>query len=405
MQLHAPDTDKRQETLQKAIEHEILAKQPISAFGPSTSGILRENTSEYLQYRMIRLNGAHALAPSFLDQVRATHHVPGSHITLAASRQIICDAFSKSFQNVVGLLMSGAATFPLTMERRDLVAITAALGSVGDLRIARSLTLDLLWQSSNKFGMPLVIAVSANNVSIVRAILKDFERRSHTHPISCRLVQMALAIEEATRKHFSGVLAELVHFIDSYGAALPAPTLSQIVFQAYLTRSAKIIDIVTSIRSTNSSLPIRDAFYSACANPPDFDTISLILSLGHARVDTYDGSSMSPLRTAVDRQQVLVVKELLRLGSNPDGCPSLADHERPLWIAIQHNNLGVVQALLGAGADGRLVLAPYNDQDQIFRQQRAQIVVLVRNANRARNFYVDRPHVAAINIYPDAGDA
>jgi hypothetical protein len=99
------------------------------------------------------------------------------------------------------------------------------------------------------------------------------------------------------------------------------------------------------------------------------------------------------------------VKELVRLGGNLDGCPSMANQERPLWVAVRHNNLGVVQALLGAGGDGYLVLSLWNDQDDAFRQQRTQIGGLIRNSNRARNFHVDRPHVAMIKIYPDAGNA
>lgn len=237
----------------------------------------------YLQYRTVQLNGAHPLAPSFLEQVRATHRAPSSHLTDAASREIICDAFSRSYQNLVGLLKSGAANGPLTLLRRDRVAIAAALGSVADLRGSRSLTLNLLWDASDKFGIPLVIAISANNVNTVRAILKDFERRSHIYPISSRLPQMTLAIEEAIKKHFSGILLELIRFVDFYGAALPGPTLSQMVIQSYLTKSARIIDIVASIKCTNSSLPVRNALHSACASLPDLSTISLMLSLCHAR--------------------------------------------------------------------------------------------------------------------------
>lgn len=130
-----------------------------------------------------------------------------------------------------------------------------------------------------------------------------------------------------------------------------------------------------------------------------------MLAKGHVRLDTYDGSSRSPLRTAVERQQASVVTELLRLGSNPDGCSTLADHERPLWVAVQHSDLGVVQALLHAGADSTLIRSILNAQSNAFRQQRTQIVGLIRRANRDKNFYVNRPHVAKINIYPDAENA
>lgn len=110
------------------------------------------------------------------------------------------------------------------------------------------------------------------------------------------------------------------------------------VLQGYLTKSSRITDIVSTIKSTENTLPVQNGFHSAYATPPDLETISLILAKGHARLDTYDGSPRLPLRTAVERQQVSVVTELWRLGSEPDACSSLAGHERPLWVAVQHNN-------------------------------------------------------------------
>ena len=84
----------------------------------------------------------------------------------------------------------------------------------------------------------------------------------------------------------------------------------------------------------------------------------------HFSLDQRNAAGIPPLFQAAMRGDVEVVEELGRGGAELDGCVVSGDFEYsnpighdehtgrcPLWIAVRHHHVGVVQALVRLGAD------------------------------------------------------
>lgn len=366
--------------------------------------ILQRHLSVFLQHRMVRLNGAHPLLPTYLQNMVAQYHdtSPGAALDLHDSRRILCDFLVEHCPTALALTLHTPGVLPF--HRGNNTAVAAAIGSVQSMCTARSHSPNLLWDQAPAFGYPLVIAVAANNTATVLAIVKDFEKRAYEKPILCYLPCFYAAIDTALDRRHVALFEVLVQTLAEYKVAPPNAQITTWVQRAYHTMDARYIDAALTLRSAESLAPITMTFEAACRTG-NVRLAEIMLEREDLDINTFDGRAMSPIVAAVRGGHVSVVDEVLRRGANPDGSPPLRPAERPLWLALARNDMPMVQSLLRSGADGRLIRPMWNAETDDFRAPRTTTFKHIRDAMRHEDLYSKRIVVPRLRIAMHAGDA
>ena len=287
-------------------------------------------------------------------------------------RKALCELFVRNHRDALRAVTTDVNSMGshlqqtiLSTDIANLVAAAAATGSIAALRHFAIAKRHMLCSLSPSFGYPLEVAVYARQAAIVQAIAQqaitnqsqEFAEHSYTEHLSFRKA-ICTAIE---RRENDTVGYLLKMYNDAFGPATEA-CMRAWLDTAIVSDDQHALKLLLTIPAQSGLSTIYVAFELAChlAKPALLQVLfspladRTTLSINHIQDNTY------PLLTALDSastpQSVIFVKELLKLGADPNGPAYLSGLDRPLRAATRYGNRDVAcVALLEAGANPYLV--------------------------------------------------
>ncbi|KAH6875037.1 hypothetical protein BKA58DRAFT_310774 [Alternaria rosae] len=351
------------------VTYEVLANPSLYAYSKTPGGrkILKNCLADFLFVRSSTLNGfVRSHVPDFIrDVVRAMSQWTANDTEETALRKALCDLFihnhSDAFRCVTTDINKLGHYIPnriLATDTANLVAAAAATGKLDALKHFAGAKKHQLWSQSPAFGYPLDVAVYAGQDAVIKALTqqaitnqsRDIAGYSYKEHLSFRQA-ICTAIELEDHSTIEYLLAK---YITAFGSATEGCTT------AWLDKAIDISDEETlklflTIPSQSGPSTIYTAFETACRlSKPDLPH----LLFGPQVVNHIHGSTY-PLLTAVNAcatpQAGSFIKELLKLGADPNGPVYLAGIERPLQAAMRYGRSIACLVLLEAGANPHLV--------------------------------------------------
>ncbi|KAI4940470.1 hypothetical protein J4E86_010850 [Alternaria arbusti] len=357
------------------IKYAVLANPTLYAYLKTPAGrkILKEYLADFLFVRSKKLNGfVRSHVPDFIrDVVLAMSQWTANDVEETALRKALCeqfvrrhpDAFRYVTTRVSRLVGHYARSFSVT-ETANLVAAAAATGNLSALKHFARTEQRLLWSQSPAFGYPLDIAVYAGQDAVVKAIVQQaitnqsrkFAGRSYTEHYSfCEAIRTAIELKDIRMVKYL-----LSKYISAFGLA------EEFCMKAWLKTTIEfgdedVLKLILTVPSGYGPSIIYAAFETACRlAKPDLlhllfgsEVSQTTLSINHVQGFTY------PLLTAVEAcatlEDAIFIKELLKLGADPNGPAYLADLDRPLVAAMRDSKTAACLILLEAGANPHLV--------------------------------------------------
>jgi len=323
--------------------------------------------------RSKRLNGfVRSHVPDFIrDVVLAMSQWTASDVEETALRKALCEQFVRRYPDafryvttrVSRLVGHYARSFSVT-ETANLVAAAAATGNLSALKHFARTEKRLLWSKSPAFRYPLDVAVYAGQDAVVKAIVqqaitnqsRDFAGQSYTEHYSfCKAVCTAIELKD---------IRKLKYLLSKYTSAFGLAT--ECCMKAWLKTTIEfggedVLKLILEVPSRYGPSIMYAAFETACclAKP---DLLHLLfgsqvgqttLSINH--VEDFRYPLLTAVKACATLEDVVFIKELLKLGADPNGPAYLANLDRPLQAMKRDGGATACLVLLEAGANPHLV--------------------------------------------------
>lgn len=392
-------------TFRRAIEFETLANQPTRAFLQpgikNARGILKCNSALYLSHRMKAERGAYAFLPRYpkkmIDAVSPV--LPGSDYNARRQQSRgLCELLAKEMgdADVLRLLITKApetsarlkdiVSYPTAGDAKNVIAAAAGVGNLSALRAALHNDPDQVWTRSPTFSYPLAATAVCGRLEVVRSIVKYFEHSQNGSHLVFHEQQFHTAISGALKGKHSEIVLLLLKVLDVYGEPIDDETRKSWNSLALSTRNRDVIRKVSECRQDAS-----DEFFKACEEG-DLQAVRMFIKEGMVPLQLESGLrnsyvSMYQLDKAIIYGKAKAVKEVLRLGADPNGNSIKWAQNLPLWLAIILENEILVRNLLKYGADPRPIMKLWWERDTSHWVGRLAVEMLLVEAERRHEYY------------------
>jgi hypothetical protein len=236
------------------------------------------------------------------------------------------------------------------------------------------------------FGYPLAAAAAGNHIDLVKALVKNFEDSLRETPRPKYEKAFQAAVNAALICGYCDVVLLLLKIYHHYLPAIPERLHLKWVHVATRALDTVTTQALLKMQSAWALTPMVNAITDICRTG-DATWLRMLSERGNLRLNqSYDWPRTCHLSKAVGYRNLKVVSEMLKLGADPDGAPTLDVAILPLCVAIIINNIGMVKELLSSGANPHLIVDEWNDTTETFRYGRREIrVVLIKALEEVRS--------------------
>jgi hypothetical protein len=387
--------------LQTAIDYEVFAKQPLAAFtganASRTRRILTNRAALYLSYRVDALNGADDYLPRCLNDVfQALGLVEYSKTERSRQPRVLelCEILVQHrdiYPALTGQYSNRTRHWYVENLATTKVIAIISSGNMDLLQRSTNGNIAALW-SKSPWGCPLEAAALGNHVAIATAIVRSFPNLPRLQPDHSYASHFESAIDASFATGHSQITFQVLTALGENFSHLDKSTIDGWIRLATKTQNKGVIEAAFAVKSRENLSSYVDAYKLACETG-NLEVTRMFFDNGYLHIKhSLNGWTECPLSIAVASGNEKVVRAVLLLGANPDGCWTLNPRKRPLWHAIAYGSLKMVRVLLEFGANPELVSDAweiYTTSTRLAADKRQVINECLRQAAERHEYYTD----------------